>query len=406
MRVYQINVVCGSGSTGRIAADISRMLERNGSLCRIAYGRGQAPKGLDTFKISNSPDTYLHALMTRLTDRHGLYSVRATRRLIENIREYRPDIIHLHNIHGYYVNYELLFRFLKQYGKPVVWTMHDCWAITGHCAHYDSNGCTKWQEDCAHCPHIQAYPASLRNTESTLNYERKKRLFTGLDGLTIVTPSVWLKEQIEKSFLSKADCITIPNGIDLDKFQPRKSDLRKKLGCTDKKLLLGVASVWTKNKGFEDFLKLRKLLGEEYLICMVGLNKKQLKNLPEGIIGISKTESMGEMAEYYSAADLFLNLTYEDTFPTTNIEALACGTPVVTYRTGGSPEIVGSDCGTSVEKGNIQELIKEIEIWADKSCKESCRERAMGYEKDACYERYLKCYEKMCSAWRTSNYML
>ena len=395
MRVYQINVVCGSGSTGRIATDISLMLKENGHQCRIAYGRGTAPKELDAIKISGLPDNYAHAFLTRITDRHGLYSVRATKRLLKDIEQFEPDIIHLHNIHGYYVNYKMLFAFLKGYGKPVIWTMHDCWAFTGHCAHYESVGCMKWREGCENCPNISAYPATLCKTQTHDNYNKKKAAFTGLQHMTVVTPSAWLGRQIENSFLASYRCITIPNGVDLDKFEPKQSDLKQKLGCGGRKLLLGVASVWTKNKGYQDFLALRKILERQYMICMVGLNEKQMRTLPEGIIGVRRTESVEELAQYYSAADVFLNLTYEDTFPTTNIEALACGTPVITYRTGGSPEILGEGCGKAVEKGDLDCLMKEIGIWSERDCASQCRERAMQYDREECYRKYIHYYHTL-----------
>lgn len=392
MKVYQINVVCGSGSTGKIAADISLMLENNGHQCRIAYGRGTAPEDLNTFKMSTLLDNYVHAFLTRLTDRHGLYSKRATKHLTEDIKKYNPDIIHIHNIHGYYVNYELLFSFLRQYEKPIIWTMHDCWAFTGHCAHYDSVECMKWQEECLDCPNTGTYPSTLCKTNTSSNFKKKKTLFTGLKQLNIVTPSAWLKEQIKQSFLSDYNCIIIPNGVDLDRFKPRKSDLKQQLGCANRKLILGVASVWTNNKGFQDFLELRQKLDQQYAICMVGLNERQIKSLPEGIIGIRRTQSIEELAQYYSAADVFLNLTYEDTFPTTNIEALACGTPVITYRTGGSIESIDESCGTYVERGDIQSIVEQIGNWAWQECGEDCCKRAQLYNKDICYEAYMKNY--------------
>lgn len=337
-------------------------------------------------------DNYVHAFLTRLTDKHGLYSKRATKRLVEDIKRYKPDIIHLHNIHGYYVNYEMLFHFLKQYGKQVIWTMHDCWAFTGHCAHYESVGCMKWQDGCRNCPNTGAYPATFNKAQTHENYNKKRTAFTGSEQLTIVAPSVWLQEQIKQSFLSDYICIVIPNGVDLDRFKPRKSDLKQKLDCANKKLLLGVASVWTNNKGFQDFLKLRQRLDQQYAICMVGLNERQIKLLPEGIIGVRRTQSIEELAQYYSAADVFLNLTYEDTFPTTNIEALACGTPVITYRTGGSPEIFDESCGISVKKGDIEHVIKKLEMWGSSLRDTNCRGRASLYDKNACYGKYLECY--------------
>ncbi len=403
MKIYQINVVCGNGSTGRIAVDLSHAICVTGGECRIAYGRGQAPAHVDAIRISNKLDLYLHALLTRLTDKHGSYSKGATRKLIKDIQKYQPDIVHLHNIHGYYVNYEMLFRFLKEYNRPVVWTMHDCWAFTGHCAHYDSVGCMQWQTGCSQCGFAASYPASLTNKNVLSNYKKKKQSFLQIENLTIVTPSLWLKEQVGQSFLQKRKCIAIQNGIDLQKFAPageRAEQLRKKLNCENKKLLLGVASIWTKNKGYEDFLQLKNMLDEQYVLCMVGLTEKQIEELPPGIIGINRTESIAELAEYYSAADIFLNLTYEDTFPTTNIEALACGTPVLTYRTGGSPEIIDEHCGRVVPKGDLQAVMTVLNSWVGivSGCNcntDVCMERASLFAKEKCYNKYIDLYNEL-----------
>lgn len=397
MKVYQINVVCGSGSTGRIAADLSRLLQKHGGECRIAYGRGNCLSDeIDSIRISSEAEVYFHACLTRMTDRHGLYSKKATRRLIEDIKKYSPDIIHLHNLHGYYLNYEILFRFLKSYHSQVLWTMHDCWAFTGHCAHYDAAGCEKWRKGCQSCPNLHGYPSSFYGGNVGANYKRKKEYFTSISELIIVTPSNWLKGQIQKSFLKNSECITIPNGVDLSQFKPQESALRKSLRCEGKKLLLGVASVWTRNKGLDDFVQLREMLGTEYVICLIGVTEKQIRNLPVGIIGKTRVDGIKEMAQYYSAADVFLNLTYEDTFPTTNIEALACGTPVLTYRTGGSPEIISEECGVAVDAGDLNAVVFALENEIkEKECYwNDCLRRAKQFNKEKCYEKYIDLYMK------------
>lgn len=398
MRVYQINTVCGIGSTGRIAADLGRAIAERGGECRIAYGRGKCLSGeIDNVNISSKADMYTHAILTRVTDRHGLFSRKATERLIRDIEGYAPDLVHLHNLHGYYLNYEMLFQFLEGYGKPVVWTMHDCWAFTGHCAHYDAAGCGKWETGCCNCPALRSYPSSVYGGNVADNYDRKKRSFTSVPNTTIVTPSHWLENQVKRSFLRETDCVTIPNGIDLARFVPMRSNLRRKLGCEDKRLLLGVASVWTKNKGLEDFVRLRDMLDSRYAICMIGLTKKQMRMLPAGIIGKMRTESVRELTEYYSAADVFLNLTYEDTFPTTNIEALACGTPVVTYDTGGSPEILSDGCGYVLRKGDLEAVISSLRdgLPEKRICRNTCLERAARFDKKRCYGKYLDLYDQI-----------
>ena len=394
MKVYQINVVCGQGSTGKIATSISKVIEQNGGQCRIAYGRGGASKDINSFRMTKKIEVYLHAFFARIFDKQGEFSKRATKRLIEDIKEYGPDIIHLHNIHGYYMNYALLFSFLQTYNKPVVWTMHDCWALTGHCAHYESVNCDKWKKECKNCPNLKGYPAAYYGGNVKNNYERKKKIFNNLDKLTIVTPSKWLKTQVEQSYLQEKQTIVIQNGINLNVFKPSVSNLKEKMCPKGKKLLLGATSIWTKNKGLDDFQKLRPILSDDYVICMVGLNEKQMQDLPEGIIGVKRTESVNELAQYYTAADLFLNLTYEDTFPTTNIEAIACGTPVLTYRTGGSPEILDENCGFVVEKGEVSEVAKVVEnqVYEKEDYVQYCVDKAKNYNETECYQKYLELY--------------
>ena len=398
MRVYQINVVCGNGSTGRIAVNLSSLIQSGGGECRIAYGRGEcALKGIDCFKISSEIDTYIHAFLTRATDRHGLYSKKATVKLINDIKQYAPDIIHLHNLHGYYLNYEILFAFLKNYKRPVLWTMHDCWAFTGHCAHYDAVGCMKWREGCDHCPILHNYPATFYGGNVIDNYIRKKKSFTSISNLMIVTPSYWLMDQLSKSFLRSIERITIPNGVDLRKFRPTQNNLREFYHCENKIFLVGVASVWTKNKGLNDFIKLRSMLDDRYAICLVGLTKEQIRRLPEGIIGRRRTESMEELAQYYSVADFFLNLTYEDTFSMVNMEALACGTPIIAYATGGSPEIIQKMCGMIVETGDLKAVVRLLSGEAQEKdyYHNACLERASQYDKEECYKQYINLYKKM-----------
>ncbi len=351
--MLQINSTCGYGSTGRIAVDILREVEREGGEGMIAYGRNSAPDGVNAYKITSEWGVRLHGVLSRLTDRHGMYSRRATRRLVKVMQEYDPDIIHLHNVHGYYLHVPTLFRYLKECQKPVVWTLHDCWSFTGHCAHFDYHGCDRWQTGCYTCPQKDQYPASVLADASKKNYVQKKALFTSPDNLTLVTPSQWLAALVKKSYFKQYPVQVIRNGIDLQKFKPTAGDFRKKYGLEGKQIVLGVASVWTDRKGLCDFVKLQPLLREDQQIVMVGLDDAQLAALPAGIIGIKRTNSVEELAEIYTAADVFFNPTYEDNYPTTNLEAISCGTPVVTYRTGGSPESVSEGNGFVVEQGAL-----------------------------------------------------
>lgn len=360
MKIFQINSTCGFGSTGRIAVDILKELEKNGGEGIIAYGRNSAPENVNSYRIGSDLDVKIHGVLSRITDRQGFYSSSATKKLIKKIKDYNPDIIHLHNIHGYYLNVAVLFDFLKEYNKPIVWTLHDCWAFTGHCAYFSFNGCEKWKTECNTCPLKKDYPTSLVMDNSKKNYEQKKELFTKPENITIVTPSKWLKDLTEKSFLGKYPVKVINNGIDLTKFKPTESDFREKNNLQNKFIILGVASIWEERKGLKDFIKLNEMLSENEKIVLVGLDDNQLATLSEDIIGIKRTSSIEELAEIYSSADVFVNPTYEDNYPTTNLEAISCGTPVVTYITGGSPESVFEGNGFSVPQGDVKGIYDAI----------------------------------------------
>lgn len=360
MRVLQINSVCGLGSTGRIATDIHNILIEQGNDSYIAFGR-DIPKNCDTaIRIGNKFDNYAHVAKTRLFDKHGFGSEKATKDFINKVKELDPDVIHLHNIHGYYINIKVLFDYLKVANKPVIWTLHDCWAFTGHCAYFDYVGCEKWQTQCFDCPDKKSYPNSIFMDNSEDNYNMKNSIFTGVKNLTIVTPSKWLADLVEKSFLSEYPVKVINNGIDLEVFQPTESNFRKRYNLENKFIILGVASTWDRRKGFKYFIELSEKLKDDEAIVLVGLSKKQREELPKNIIGITRTNDVQELVEIYTTANVFVNPTLEDNFPTTNIEALACGTPVITFETGGSTESVDEKSGYIVEKKNIKELIKRV----------------------------------------------
>jgi glycosyltransferase involved in cell wall biosynthesis len=340
MRVLQINTVCGRGSTGRIVLDIHKTLLQMGYESYVAYGRPPAIDCLGAIKIGSKFDLYSHVLLTRFFDLHGFGSKRATKIFLKKIDEMDPDIIHLHNIHGYYMNIELLFDYLKQKNIPVVWTLHDCWAFTGHCTYFDYIGCERWKTGCHKCPQKKRYPASYFLDNSRKNYETKKRLFTGLKKMVIVTPSRWLANLVKESFLKEYPVEVIPNGIDTNVFKPTPSDFRKKYGLEGKFIILGVANVWEERKGLNYFLELSRMLRDDEVIVLVGLNKKQIKTLPNSIVGIPKTNSPVELAKIYSAADIFVNPTLEENYPTVNLEAQACGSYVITFDSGGCRETI------------------------------------------------------------------
>lgn len=384
MRVLMINSVCGIRSTGRICTDLADILSEQGHEVKIAYGRETVPQKYKNYavRIGSEADVKLHALRSRIFDDTGFGSKKATERFIEWVKQYDPDVIHLHNIHGYYINIEVLFNYLHTYGKQIIWTLHDCWAFTGHCTHFDFVGCDKWQTGCYHCAQLHEYPASQLKDRSKRNYAYKKRLFCGISNMTIVTPSEWLADLVTKSFLSQYPVVVIHNGIDTDIFRPTESDFRKKCGLEDKKIILGVASVWNKRKGFDDFRELAKLLDSTYKIILVGLTDKQIKRLPCNIIGISRTNNTKELAEIYTTADVFVNPTYEDNYPTTNLEAQACGIPCLTYRTGGSVESVPQE--NVIEVGNLKEVYDRRKI--------SQKLSNQDFSKAAMLSGYLKIY--------------
>lgn len=359
MKVFQINT-CGNLSTGGLAVEIARGLIRRGDDSIVAYARNEIAQDVPYYKIGNQFDVLFHAVMTRLTDRTGFFSKNATCKLIDEIKGYNPDIIQLHNLHGYYLNIQMLFDFLKEYQKPVVWTLHDCWAFTGHCAYFDYVQCEKWKEECYKCPNRLQYPKSFIDNASE-NYEKKKSLFTSVTNLTLVVPSVWLMERVEKSFLQSFPVKVVYNGIDLEQFnyEVKKMQFRQKNHIDDKIIILGVASVWSERKGLETFVQLSKRLPEPYRIVLVGLNAKQKKKLPPNIIGIERVESKKELAEIYADADIFLNPSKEETFGLTTIEALACGTYSIVLRDTACAEIAELNGGKVVD-GTIESIERAI----------------------------------------------
>lgn len=366
MRVLLINSVCGIRSTGRICTDLAQKFEKEGHEVKIAYGRvEEVPEQFQKYavKIGNDLDLKLHALRTRILDEHGFGSKKATKAFLKWADQYNPDLLWLHNIHGYYINIEMLFDWIKS--RPdmqIKWTLHDCWAFTGHCSHFSVVQCEQWKKQCEHCKQKERYPASKIKDNSYLNFKRKKAAFTGVKNMVIITPSKWLANFVKQSFLKEYPIEVQYNTIDLNVFKPTENDFRKKYYLEEKKVILGVASTWDDRKGLDDFIELRKLLDDSFVIVLVGLSEKQIEELPEKMIGIKKTNNITELAEIYTAADVFVNPSREETFGLTTVEAIACGTPVIVYKDTACEEIIETYGGMAVEMGieNIYRTILDL----------------------------------------------
>ena len=359
MKVLFINSVCGIRSTGRICTDLAAELEAQGHEVRIAYGREEVPEQYRRYavRIGNDWDVRLHGTYTRLLDRHGLGSTLATKRFLRWAETYKPDLLWLHNLHGYYINYELLFAWIKKHPEMEVrWTLHDCWAFTGHCSYFTVAKCEQWKSHCSHCIQKRAYPSSLLIDCCAQSFDRKRAAFKGVRKMTLITPSKWLADLVKQSFLKDYPVEVHYNKINTDVFKPTPSDFRERYGLTDKKIVLGVASAWGKRKGLDDLIQLAGMLDERYQVVLVGLNKQQLAAMPSNILGIPRTNSAKELAEIYTAADVFVNPTYEDNYPTVNLEAEACGTRVITYDTGGCRETLRRQDSAVVAIGDIEKL--------------------------------------------------
>lgn len=362
-----INTMAGVRSTGRIAADQCRALAKQGHTCVLAYGRifggeEETCRDIQTMYFGSHMGVRLHALRSRFLDDVGAGSKAATRRLLRWVREFDPDVIWLHNLHGYYINLELLFGYLRTCGKEIHWTLHDCWAFTGHCVHFDYVGCERWKTGCHHCPEKKTYPSSILRDNSEKNFIWKKNLFTGIPNLNLRVPSNWLKERVEQSFLGEYPVEVVYNTVNREVFRPTPGPFRSKYHLEKKYVVLGVANMWYDRKGLNDFYALSELLEEPYQIVLVGLTEAQIQKLPSKILGLTRTESVEELAQIYSAADVFVNPSYEETFGMTALEASCCCTPTIVYRGTACEEIARQFGGTVVDKGpeHLLEAIRKI----------------------------------------------
>lgn len=406
-KLLQINpVVRENTSTGRIMRELGELAQAAGWESYIAYSR--ARDGVPTHSsklvpVGNGLDLLLHWLATRLFDAHGLMSRCATRQLIRRIREIDPDVVHIHNVHGYFLHYPLLCNFLSERGKPVIWTVHDCWLFTGHCYHYAAAGCDRWQTECHHCPQKRAFPTSWLLDRSRRNFAAKQKAIGGIRNLTLVTVSDWMRREVGKSFLKDKTCRIIHNGIDLDVFQPRPgTDVRSRYGIPAGPFVLAVASIWLPEKGIPDLVRLRELLDPGVSLVIVGrLGAEQTSTFPAQVITIPRTSDATALAELYSEAAALVNPTWQDNYPTVNLEAIACGTPVVTYRTGGSIESITPDTGFVVQQGDVVSLsacIRHILERGKEHFTGPCREYALRhFSRTDRFQDYIRLYEDLAT---------
>lgn len=400
--LLQINVTANWGSTGKIAEAIGCLAMKKGWDSYIAYGCMMNPSESQLIRVGSKKDNYIHFFYNRLLDMEGCSSDRATKTLVHQIAEIKFDVVQLHNIHDHFLNYRILFEYLNQTDIKVVWTFHDCWAFTGHCYHFVQQNCMKWQTECGEC--VQRNKFVDRSRE---NFLLKKRLFSGCKNLTIVPCSEWMGDFVKESFLKEKRVQMIHNGVDLEVFRPTEkfrdnsSVLRQAQEPFREKgkfRIIAVSNVWLPYKGELDIYKLRTMLPQdEYEITMVGLSADQVKNLPVGIRGVQRTQNVQELVQLYSESDVLINPTYADTFPTVNLEALACGTPVITYKTGGSPEAVDDKTGVVIKQGDVFALANAIMSMKEHPLSSAdCRKRAEEYfDKDKCFEEYIKLFESL-----------
>ena len=404
MRVFQINTFCGIKSTGRITTSIAQLLEKQGDECLIGFGAEDVPPMFQhyAYRIGMPIGRKVHGAIRKFLDMEGYGSSLATWRLIRKIEAFNPDVIHLHNLHGCYVNVKMLFRYLKERGTPMVWTLHDCWPFTGHCAYFDFVGCEKWQAICDHCPQLRSYPTCLWWDGSRRNFRRKQRAFTDIPSLVLVPPCHWLEDLVKRSVLRMYPIQVIENGVDVTVFQPAPDQvceaLRQRFGLEDKQVALAVAADWDERKGLRYLLEVAPVLDERIQLVVLGLTQTQIESLPTGILGQNATASTQELAAWYSLAQCLVNPTMEDNMPLVNLEALACGTPVVVFQTGGCAEVVDDTCGRVIPKGDALALAKAImEIASQKeSMKNACLVRASHFDSQVTYQKYLALYKELC----------
>lgn len=394
-----INVALNWGSTGRIAEQVGSLAKDNGWNVMIAHGaRYQNPTQFSHYQVSSSFEEKMHWGISQFWDGQGRGSWFATKRLLKEIDAFQPDVVHMHVIHGYYINYGLIMNYFKEKNIPVVWTLHDCWAFTGHCAYFTAANCEKWKTQCGQCPIPHDFPNTYLD-RSKANYNRKKQVYGDMQNLVLAPVSQWLGDLVKESFLGKHEIQVVYNGIDVDVFKPSVSNFKKKLGVEGKYLLLGVAQGFDERKGLKDFFKLSEMLPDDYQVVLLGAMEDEIAIAPTSVIALPKTESLQELVEAYSAADVLLSLSYEETFGLTPVEAMSCGTPAIVYNNTAQPEHITPETGFVVENGDLDTLVTRIKTLCENgkaNYSEACRERAVNvYNKDNCYNMYITIFNKL-----------
>ena len=399
MRIVQINGGA-KGSTGKIMMGIAEVARAQGHevMCAspITSTNRDDGKNCGYYRIGTYNSRRVNVALARITGFNGCFAWVETYKLLKKIDEFKPDIIHLHNLHDSYINLPMLFSYIKKHDIPVVWTLHDCWAFTGQCPHFTMVKCNKWKIGCHDCKQYREYPQSLYDNTKRM-WKLKKRCFTGVKNLTIITPSEWLARLVKKSYLKEYPVNVINNGIDLNVFKPTENNYRKQWGITkDQKVILGVSFGWGVKKGLDCFIKLASNLDKNvFRIVLVGTDEKVDRILPSNIISIHRTQNQKELAGIYTAADVFVIPTREENYPTVNLEALACGTPIVTFRTGGSPEMLNDKTGIVVDVDDIEAMKKAIEdICKKKKCgnREYIVEYSKQFDMQNKFAEYIKLY--------------
>lgn len=395
MKIVQINTVYEKGSTGKIVAGIQAESIRRGHQNIVAYRYSQGESADNVYYISTWLDCHIHNRIAKYTHRSGFYSFHKTAEFIKYLKKLQPDVVHIHNLHGSYINITKLFGFLRENRIKTVWTFHDCWPFTGYCPYFEISHCEQWHSGCGHC----LYGTNMLNKKSAArNLQAKKGMIRAVD-LTVVVPSKWMESLAKNSFYSKSDIRLITNGIDLSVFYPIQPDIRIKHGISQTKhILLGVATVWNERKGMDVFSELARRLDQStFQVVLVGNAPQSFIDDNGLIVFIDHVDDQCELAKFYSSATLFVNPTREETLGMVNVESLACGTPVVTFNTGGSPECIDSTSGSVVDKDDIDAMEREIiRICETKPYSaKACVRRAAAFDKNARFEEYIDLYEEL-----------